>query len=1061
MLARRSAFFTSMDERIANCGLVLGIGVVAIAFLSLLSWCWLPVSALAPSGRVQMTPLSSVAFLFSGSSLALLASYRRRTKADSRTAWRPVARIFAAVVMLLGLIKLIGYTLLSLPAVEMLWFTGEGHHMVLPRMSRITAFAHLISGLALVLAARGRRAAWAQTLALAGATIGWLAIARYMYGGAGALPFEPVTFPSASAFILLNVGILLLVCGHGWMRFLVNPTPGGNLVRGLLPGLLVPFVLGWVLMEAQRSGWVSTEGVLALFALSNVLLFAMLIWFNAHSLDHADVARRRAELRWHRSSEGHARLAAIVSSSDDAIIGKTLSGGITSWNKAAQRIFGYSAEEAIGQSLAMLVPEDRAGEEDRIMGEVRAGRAVEYFETVRVCKDGTPIHISATISPIRNAMGEIVGASQIARDITDQRMAIEALRQSDERFQTVLEHMTEGMVIADLTGRLLHWNRSALVMHGFTEEPAWNRDLAGFEAMFEIRTLEGELIPFERWPMRRLLQGQQLRHLEVRLSRKDMPWQRVFSYSGEIVKTPAGQQVAFITITDVTARHEAQQSLRIFRTLVDHSNDSFEIIDPTSGRFLDVNERGCSGAGYTREEFLKLHIFDLDPTFSRETWPERAAWIHREKIAMAEGLHRRKDGSYFPVEVNFRWVELDRPYIVSVVRDIRERRRVEEALRETQTRLQHTLEIGGIGTFSIDFERNRTTYDTSLVNLYGREWNEADGANLEPFLEHVDPADRPAVRATLDKVRQDAQIGQTEFRYVRPDGSVLWLASRIAAEQDLDGNVRRLVGATVDITQRIQSEEVRLHNAELESENRKVQEATRLKSEFLANMSHELRTPLNGIIGFTEFLIDGRPGPLNAKQTEYLTDVYHSSQHLLQLINDVLDLSKIEAGKMALLATSFSLPQAIEKVCSIVKGISDKQGVAVRCHVDPKLTDVRLDEQKVKQILYNLLSNAVKFTNPGGRAEVHVESIPGDRIRLDVTDTGIGIKAEDFPKLFHEFVQLDSGTARHYEGTGLGLALTRKLVELHGGEISVASEVGRGSRFSVVLPRSCHSSLDD
>jgi protein-histidine pros-kinase len=122
---------------------------------------------------------------------------------------------------------------------------------------------------------------------------------------------------------------------------------------------------------------------------------------------------------------------------------------------------------------------------------------------------------------------------------------------------------------------------------------------------------------------------------------------------------------------------------------------------------------------------------------------------------------------------------------------------------------------------------------------------------------------------------------------------------------------------------------------------------------------------------------------------------------------------------------------------------------------------VKLDEQKVKQILYNLLSNAVKFTNPGGQAEVNVEPIPGDRIRLDVTDTGIGIKPEDFPKLFHEFVQLDSGAARHYEGTGLGLALTRKLVELHGGEISFASEVGRGSRFSVVLPRSCHSSIED
>ena len=232
-----------------------------------------------------------------------------------------------------------------------------------------------------------------------------------------------------------------------------------------------------------------------------------------------------------------------------------------------------------------------------------------------------------------------------------------------------------------------------------------------------------------------------------------------------------------------------------------------------------------------------------------------------------------------------------------------------------------------------------------------------------------------------------------------------------------------------------------------------LQEANRLKSEFLANMSHELRTPLNGIIGFSEFLIDGKTGALTPKQSEYITDILNSGQHLLQLINNVLDLAKVEAGKMELHPETFSIRKAIEEVCSVVAPMAQAKDLAIRSEVDPAIDEVTLDKQAFKQILYNLLSNAVKFTDPGGSVKVFARPQGRTQLRFQVRDTGIGIKAEDLNKLFVEFRQLDSGLARRHQGTGLGLALTKKIVEFQGGTIDIESEPGKGSTFTVVLPR--------
>jgi signal transduction histidine kinase len=238
-------------------------------------------------------------------------------------------------------------------------------------------------------------------------------------------------------------------------------------------------------------------------------------------------------------------------------------------------------------------------------------------------------------------------------------------------------------------------------------------------------------------------------------------------------------------------------------------------------------------------------------------------------------------------------------------------------------------------------------------------------------------------------------------------------------------------------------------NDQLERLYRKLETASQHKSEFLANMSHELRTPLNAVIGFSEVLQDRLFGDLNDKQAEYVGDIHTSGRHLLSLINDILDLSKVEAGRMELQLTTFALSDVLENVVALARERATRQGTSLRLEVDPSAGAVDADERKIKQVLFNLLTNALKFTARGGHVDVTARG-DGDEVRVSVSDDGIGIAAADHARIFEEFQQV--GRSQVQEGTGLGLALSRSFVELHGGRLWVESEPGKGSTFTFTLP---------
>jgi len=245
-------------------------------------------------------------------------------------------------------------------------------------------------------------------------------------------------------------------------------------------------------------------------------------------------------------------------------------------------------------------------------------------------------------------------------------------------------------------------------------------------------------------------------------------------------------------------------------------------------------------------------------------------------------------------------------------------------------------------------------------------------------------------------------------------------------------------------------ENVRLFK-EIQEKSAQLEIANKHKSEFLANMSHELRTPLNAIIGFSEVLIERMFGEVNEKQADYLKDIHESGRHLLTLINDILDLSKIEAGRMDLDLSTFHLPSTLSNAMTLIRERAQRHGIQLGLDVDPRLDEFQADERKVKQILLNLLSNAVKFTPDGGRVDVCAK-LDATCVAIAVKDTGIGIAAEDHAAVFEEFKQVGRDYTRKAEGTGLGLALAKRFVELHGGEITLASSLGKGSTFTVTLP---------
>jgi PAS domain S-box-containing protein len=500
------------------------------------------------------------------------------------------------------------------------------------------------------------------------------------------------------------------------------------------------------------------------------------------------------------------------------------------------------------------------------------------------------------------------------------------------------------------------------------------------------------------------------------------------------------------------AERAVSESEKRFRAVVEDQTDLICRFKP-DGLLTFVNEAFCRFHGKTSKELLGTNFFQ---TLSEADAAVPLSYINslppdEPVVSFDHHLHSPDNQivwHQYRVRRLFEEKGGTREF-QAVIQDITPRKQSEQALRASEEKYRSLVDNIPDVVWTADANRDLIYVSGNVVKVLGFHADELLGG--QSWLNRIHPEDAARVGQAYQKLFSDGEKFDVEYRSCRQDGEWIWLHNRALATRPRAG-VMCADGIFKDITLRRQSE------AAIQQTKDAAEAANRAKSQFLANMSHELRTPLNAIIGFSEMLADKTFGELNDRQFKYSNNILNSGRHLLQLINDILDLAKVEAGRVELMRNTFNVAKALAEVQTIVKTLANKKHISLDFFEAPQLPSLFADEAKFKQIMYNLLSNAIKFTPDGGRVLVTTDiQNTGDGnslLQIAVTDTGIGIKPSDQERVFKEFEQVDSSYGRQQQGTGLGLALTKRLVEMHGGKIRVASEgvEGKGSTFTFSIP---------
>ncbi len=505
---------------------------------------------------------------------------------------------------------------------------------------------------------------------------------------------------------------------------------------------------------------------------------------------------------------------------------------------------------------------------------------------------------------------------------------------------------------------------------------------------------------------------------------------------------------------DPGARDVVRADLR-FRQIFEASPDAILQVD-RAGKIILANSLAGEMFGWRVEELAGKSVDELVPSRFRERHPEYRAHYQAKPVMrpMGSGLDlwaRRADGSEFPVDITLSPLDTkDGPQVLCVVRDIADRRRTEDDLR----RQAQLIESSHDAIIVRESGGRILQWNAGAQEIYGWSAAEAVGQISHTLFETEFPVSLGEVEAELHRSGQWAG----ELRHTRRDGTRITIETRHILAPGTETRPGAILEINRDITLRKQAEEavgalntkLAATNKELELRNREVERANRLKSEFLASMSHELRTPLNAIIGFSDLLAEQIAGALSAKQQRFVGHIQQGARHLLALINDILDLSKVEAGRLELDCETAAVAVVLADVLVSIRPAAAAKNIVVHSSIGPDVT-VFADRIRFKQILFNLLSNAVKFTPDGGKIWVQAVERRG-RLTVSVSDTGFGIPFEEQEAIFDAFHQVGATTKGIKEGTGLGLAITKRLVEEHGGRIWVESEPGKGARLSFTIP---------
>jgi PAS domain S-box-containing protein len=769
-----------------------------------------------------------------------------------------------------------------------------------------------------------------------------------------------------------------------------------------------------------------------------------------------------------------ALLTAIVESSEDAIISTDLRTTLTSWNRAAEQLYGYTAVEAIGRPNSLIIPPDRSAEEADVIRRLLEGQSVPTLETIRVRKDGTRIDVALTPSTIRVADGRIIGISKISRDLS-------ARRRDERQLRDLLERMSDAFSTLDREGRFTYVNERYVQMSGKRREEllgkiVWDvfpeaTRIPVYEAMQKAGRdnvpviHEGYYPPLDLW-------------FETRIY-------------------PTSDGLASFT-TDITERKriervkdETLQVSRRLATIVENSDDAI-ISKDLAGTITSWNPAAERMFGFAAGEAIGESIRIIVPKDRQDEETTILARLRQgEKIEHFETTRCRKDGTCFPISLTVSPIRDDSVVVGAskIARDISGRKRAEENaerehrrtvfLAEMARRLSNSLDstqiLEGIAAAAVPeladwcavdmVEEDKriarvavAPADEARIGLAKQIWPHDEDPAAPYSAPYVIRTATPVLipDITDDMVVASAPGNRERLDLVRSFGLLSYLCVPLIVAGRAIG---ALILATAESDRRYTDDDLRFaediaSRAALAVENARayeeMQRANRLKDDFLATLSHELRTPLNAILGYAR-LARGRMIS-GDKLNRALDTIERNSTTLTQMVEDILDVSRISSGKMRLNVQPIDLPLILHEAVETMKPAADAKRIQLQTLVDPQVGPISGDPDRLRQIVWNLLSNAVKFTPKNGHVQLQLARI-NSSVEITVSDDGIGIAPDFLPHLFERFRQADSSIGRQHAGLGLGLAIVRNLVEAHGGGVTASSNgPGTGATFRVRLP---------
>jgi PAS domain S-box-containing protein len=1202
--------------------------VIAIGFLVLVGWLFdsSALKSILP-GLATMKANAAVAFVLSGISLRLSSAKRENKWIDL------FAKICAVLTILIGILSLSEYVFSTDLGIDQLLFKDmlTPENIYPGRMSPVTALNFSLLGFSLFLLDRHKYRWTVEVFSIAALLISVWAVMGYAYGVHSLyhfVPYSPIAIHTVLAFSILCLGVLFTRPEQGLMKIFSSDNIGGVMARRLIPAALVlPFLLGWLLLTGQRMGLYDNTFRLVLYALSTIIAFTVLIWWNASRLQQADLVRQQTQAQLSQSKEREgailyasldavitidsqgrvlefnpaaqkifgydqadvlgremseliippslreqhrtglakylatgigpvlgkrieltgmradrtefpveltitpiaggeqplftgfvrditerkrmeetrARLSAIVESSDDAIIGKTLDGIITSWNEGAEKIYGYTADEVVRRPISILIPPDLPDELPTILIRLRRGESINHYETTRIRRDGQRINVSLTISPTRDSAGNIWGASTIARDITARKQAEEKIA-----YQAyLLENVNDAVIGSDENSIIRFWNQAAERMFGWKAEEVLGR--SGREI------LQSEMINTDRETVLKILAETGRWKGDVIQYRKDGT-QLLIEVSTITLRDVNHLITGYVSVNrDITERKLVEEEVRknaartqaladISRSLATVRLDYQAILDAAARQTTELIGDACAIRLVSDDE-LWLNLVSLYHPEAKKLAFLREM-LEANPLPADTGLGgqviRTSQAVVIPVispqqlkasVPSTAWPILEHVSIHSLlVVPLRAQGRVLGTLTLTRDQperpytsedlifLQDLADRAALAIANARLYMAMQQLNNELEQRVTQRTAALSQANalLQTMLEHMpdhiyfkdfqsrfirnsrsqamalglsDPAEAigksdfdffPHAQLSFEKEQEIMQSGKPlvdeEELVVWPNGRETWVSTTKMPLLDQEGQIIGTFGISRDITERKRAE-VALQRAKLELEA-----ANKELEAFSYSVSHDLRSPLRTIDGFSQALLEDYGDQLTTQGRDYLERVRAAAQRMGELIDDLLNLSRVTRAPMN--AVDVDLSNLATIITKELQRIHPER--KVRINIAPNLR-ASGDPRLLQIVLENLLNNAWKYTSKQENAEIEFGSkYENDQTIYFVRDNGAGFDMAYVNKLFGAFQRLHKAT--EFPGTGIGLATVQRTIHRHGGRIWAEGAAGQGATFFFMLP---------